>query len=382
MGDFAVPYIIMVLPFILIWTFYRLIVRKKYRTGILREIVINLFFIYFLLVIYFTFFKYGMLGISFNKSRYLNLVPLIETINMFTSNFMGLGNSLYNVVGNILLFVPVGFFIPLLFKKEEDLKKILMYGFIGSLAVEVIQYFTAINITDIDDIIFNTLGAGLGFVCYKCFKKLKTKTIIEKVQDKERNKVILLAMKPLVPMLMVAILIIYGLAYKSTYSHNLSDEEMAIAAFSKYRNGDFVAFNNFDKYKFSLKDEGGYLELGILKEAFMGRYATSWNSQMSFEGKNSGYSVELIQNFDGDKAFVVVFGKNNDAKKINITFYGESYSEEIKPNEFFITIYPENKKLKEDTDIYNIYDQQDSKDLKVEFLNSDGEINKEMKILK
>lgn len=382
MGDFAVPYIIMVLPFILIWTFYRLIVRKKHKIGRLREVVINLFFTYFLAVIYFTFFKYGMLGISFNKSRYLNLIPLIETINMFTSNFMGLGNSLYNVVGNILLFVPLGFFIPFLFKKGEDLKNILMYGFIGSLAVEVIQYFTAINITDIDDIIFNTLGAGLGFLCYKVFKSLKTKTIIDKVQDKEKNKVVVLAIKPLGIMLLAAFMITYGMAYRSTYSPKLSDEEMAVAAFSKYSTGKFVAFSNFDKYKFSLKDEGGYLELGILKEAFMGRYATSWNSQMSFEGKNSGYSVELIQNFEGNKAFVVVFGKNNDAEKINITFYGECYSEEIKPSEFFIAIYPENKKLKEDTDIYNIYDQQDSKDLKIEFLNSDGEINKEMKILK
>lgn len=59
MGDFAVPYIIMVLPFILIWTFYRLMVRKKHKVGIFREVVINLFFIYFLAVIYFTFLSMG-----------------------------------------------------------------------------------------------------------------------------------------------------------------------------------------------------------------------------------------------------------------------------------------------------------------------------------
>lgn len=382
MGDFAVPYIIMILPFILIWTFYRLMVRKKHKVGIFREAVINLFFIYFLAVIYFTFFKYGMLGISFNKSRYLNLVPLIETIKMFTGNFMGLGNSLYNVVGNILLFVPLGFFIPLLFKKGENLRKVLMYGFIGSLSVEVIQYFTAINITDIDDIIFNTLGAGLGFVCYKIFKRLKTNKIIDKVQDKETNKVILLAIKPLGIMLLVSIIITYGMAYKSTYSPKLSDEEMAVAAFSKYSDGKFVGFENFDKYKLSLRDEGDYLELGVLREVFNGRYSLAWNSQMHFEGKAVGYKIELIQNHEGNEAFVVVLGKNDNAEEIDISFNEESYSEKIKPNEFFLVVYPEYKKLKEDTDVFNIFQQQESKDLKVEFLNSNGEVNNEIKYLR
>ncbi len=356
--------------------------KKKHKVGIFREAVINLFFIYFLAVIYFTFFKYGMLGISFNKSRYLNLVPLIETIKMFTGNFMGLGNSLYNVVGNILLFVPLGFFIPLLFKNGEDLRKVLMYGFIGSLLVEVIQYFTAINITDIDDIIFNTLGAGLGFVCYKIFKRLKTNKIIDKVQDKETNKVILLAIKPLGIMLLVSIIITYGMAYKSTYSPKLSDEEMAVAAFSKYSDGKFVGFENFDKYKLSLRDEGDYLELGVLREVFNGRYSLAWNSQMYFEGKTVGYKVELIQNHEGNEAFVVVLGKNDNAEKIDISFNGESYSEKIKPNEFFLVVYPEYKKLKEDTDVFNIFQQQESKDLKVEFLNSNGEVNNEIKYLR
>lgn len=382
MGDFVVPYIIIVLAIIIIWILYRRVVRKKHMITALREVVINLFFMYFLAVIYFTFFKNGMLGISFNNYRYLNLVPLRETINMFTSNFMGLGNSLYNVVGNILLFVPLGFFIPLLFKKSEDLKKVLLYGFISSVSIEAIQYFTAINITDIDDVIFNTLGAGLGFICYMVFKKLEVKKIIERVQDKENDKVILLSVKPLGIMLLVTFIITYGMAYKSTYSPNLSDEEMATEAFATYSKGDFVAFKNFDKYKLSLKDERDYLELGVLKKVFNGRYSRAWNSQMHFDGKSFGYEVELIQNYEENEAFVVVFGKNNSSEAVSITFNGDNYIEEVKPNEFFLVVYPEYKKLKEDTDVFNIFQRQESKDLKVEFLNSDGEVNNEIKYLR
>lgn len=100
---------------------------------------------------------------------------------------------------------------------------------------------------------------------------------------------------------------------------------------------------------------------------------------MNFDGKTFGYKVELIQNHEEDEAFVVVFGKNNNAEKIDISFCGKSYSEVIKPDELFLVVYPEYKKLKEDTDVFNIFQQQESKDLSVKFINSDGEVNKDIK---
>lgn len=214
------------------------------------------------------------------------------------------------------------------------------------------------------------------------FKKLEVKKIIEQVQNKEKDKVILLVVKPLGIMLLVTFMITYGMAYKSTYSPKLSDEKMAKEAFATYSKGDFVAFKNFDKYKLSLKDERDYLELGVLKEVFNGRYSRVWNSQIHFDGKSFGYEVELIQNYEENEAFVVVFGKNNNSEMVSITFNGDNYSEKVKPNEFFIVIYPEYKKLKEDTDVFNIFQQQESEDLKVEFLNSDGEVNDEIKYLR
>ncbi len=36
----------------------------------------------------------------------------------------------------------------------------------------------------------------------------------------------------------------------------------------------------------------------------------------------------------------------------------------------------------EDTEVFNIFQQQESEDLKVEFLNSDGEVNDEIKYLR
>jgi len=369
-----------------IWIGYRVIVRRKQKVTRLREVAINLFFIYFLAVIYFTLFKNGELAISFNNYRYLNLVPLIETIKMFSDNFMGLSNSLYNVVGNILLFVPLGLFTPLLFKKADDFKKILLYGFIGSVSIEVIQYFTAINITDIDDVIFNTFGTVIGLLCYRIFKciieRVNLKKLLNLVQNKEQDKILSLAIKPIGIMLCCGIIITYGIAYISTYSSKLSDEEMAVAAFSRYSDGEFVAFKDFDKYKFSLKDEGDYIEIGRLQRVLNNRYTAGWNTQLHWRNMRFGYGVDIINNYDTNEASVVVFGKNNTSKALIINFNGELYTEELLPNEYFIIIDPEYKKLSEDTDIYNIFNQQDCKDLKIEFQDKNGEMDSNMKFIK
>ena len=118
----GISYIYFLILSLILWFIYRFISHKKYnKINILREVFINFFFIYFLIVIYFTFFKGGILHLDLQMRSYANIIPLLETIKMFQDNFMGLGNSLYNVIGNILLFIPFGFAIPLLFKNHNKL---------------------------------------------------------------------------------------------------------------------------------------------------------------------------------------------------------------------------------------------------------------------
>ena len=72
----------------------------------------------------------GLLGI-------INIVPIKDTINTFMHSETGLRNSLRNVIGNILVFMPLGFFIPLLFDKLKNFKKVFKIGFLSSLAIEL-----------------------------------------------------------------------------------------------------------------------------------------------------------------------------------------------------------------------------------------------------
>ena len=63
---------------------------------------------------------------------------------------------------NILLFVPYGFALPLLWRKFRDGRRTVLAGFLLSLFVELMQLFS--GHTDVDDLILNTAGSWIGYL--------------------------------------------------------------------------------------------------------------------------------------------------------------------------------------------------------------------------
>lgn len=81
----------------------------------------------------------------------INLIP-------FQYMFSDYGNSLLNV----LLFFPLGLFLPLFWQKFRKLHCTVFFGFCVSLLIEILQLFT-FRATDINDLITNTFGTLLGW---------------------------------------------------------------------------------------------------------------------------------------------------------------------------------------------------------------------------
>jgi len=73
---------------------------------------------------------------------------------------------LKNSLLNILLFVPLGIFLPVLWGGCRSAKTVLAWGFGLSLAIECLQLFT-FRLTDVDDLLMNSLGAILGYYLSK-----------------------------------------------------------------------------------------------------------------------------------------------------------------------------------------------------------------------
>lgn len=70
-----------------------------------------------------------------------------------------------NIVGNIILFFPLGVYMPLLLKNKRLLSYTLLICSI-SMIVEVLQFLFRVGATDIDDVLLNTLGGAMGLLCY------------------------------------------------------------------------------------------------------------------------------------------------------------------------------------------------------------------------
>lgn len=76
--------------------------------------------------------------------------------------FLGMINGLRDYILNILLFVPLGIFLPLLWNHYRTMKHTLLFGFGMSFAIELLQICTY-RASDVNDLITNTAGVLLGY---------------------------------------------------------------------------------------------------------------------------------------------------------------------------------------------------------------------------
>ena len=78
--------------------------------------------------------------------------------------------ELRNIILNILLFIPFGYLLPSLFPRLRWWQVVLL-GLAFSLCIELLQLITKLGYADVDDLINNTLGAAIGWLCYKLILK-------------------------------------------------------------------------------------------------------------------------------------------------------------------------------------------------------------------
>jgi glycopeptide antibiotics resistance protein len=104
--------------------------------------------------------------------------------------FYWLAEGVRPYIENMLLFVPFGFMLPLIWKKYEVLWKTALSGFAFSLIIEVSQLFNS-RITDLDDLLMNTLGSLVGWGIFRLLKghlaKLQDKVSVPSTQISTRT---------------------------------------------------------------------------------------------------------------------------------------------------------------------------------------------------
>lgn len=136
---------------ILLRVFTILNTSKKF---ILHEELLLLLFITYILFLF---------ELVTSRDVYMNGTNLVPFREMFRYP-VGSENFNRQVIGNILLFMPFGFFATY-YTKIKKISSISFMSILISLTIEVVQKYIGRSF-DVDDIILNVVGGILGFLVY------------------------------------------------------------------------------------------------------------------------------------------------------------------------------------------------------------------------
>ena len=136
-------------------------------------------------VFVFGYYLFGLLtvtGIGFTST--MNFHP-----NISWTPFVGMITGPIDTILNVILFVPLGFFLPLLYKKYHNIKAIALTGLLLSLAVEFVQMFDW-GSSDINDLMTNTAGACVGFLIYCLLSRILPANLKKQFQSRKVNAMV------------------------------------------------------------------------------------------------------------------------------------------------------------------------------------------------
>ena len=148
-------------------------VYKKKQETFLQGFIQSSFLVYVFMVLtltgYFILFRevaahgwwHGVVHRIHTKER-INLRPFL----MFKQ--FRIGST--QVIGNLVMLLPLGIYIPLLFPKLSGFFKVFIICLLTSISIELMQLITNVRSTDIDDVILNTSGAVVGYMVYKVLR--------------------------------------------------------------------------------------------------------------------------------------------------------------------------------------------------------------------
>ena len=135
-----------------------------------------LFICYLLGLTYFLFFAESYGRTVTDREYSYNLVPFLE-IKRFWQNRELIGHFavFINLAGNVLAFVPFGFFFFFFGSHARGLFRMGLFSFEFSLLVETIQLVSKVGSFDVDDLMLNTLGGILGYVIFSLCNYIRRK---------------------------------------------------------------------------------------------------------------------------------------------------------------------------------------------------------------
>ena len=175
----AIPYSTMVALISILWVLNRIYLYiKTGKYSWKRELQLLLVYICLIVITRFTFCPFGKVEGKIQPLLFYpdNWFPFrinwIPFANLF--DYPDKRDILLNLIGNTAMFIPVGIVWPFVFKQLDKPWKVISAGVGFSLFIEILQLPFYDRVSDIDDLILNSIGFLTGYGIYLLIKSVST----------------------------------------------------------------------------------------------------------------------------------------------------------------------------------------------------------------
>ena len=290
-------------------------VMLRVRRGPLRvghELTVTMLFLWCLGVVSVAFFPMHVIFYDWHGT--ISLRPFASSLDLIRN--ASPDTVVKNIGGNILMFVPFGVLMPILFERLRRFRPLVIRAVIASAAIELLQMPTQVHATDVDDLILNTLGACLGFGLFRLGSRLLPRPAGEggRLESRYRGEPMLAGILPLA----LAIAITSAVLLRDITGATLSEQAMVAHATSERPNAVVLAREEVGASTFLLvasrPGPSGTLHYASYKKVLPGRHTwTATGDPIPVSRSRFGWSVTAYNPTEGEMPIIVVWGRNEVA---------------------------------------------------------------------
>ena len=275
-----------------------------------HEIVVLLLFVWSLGVAYVVFFPMNI--VLYDWHGRFSLIPLKSSIDMI--RFSTAQTVVTNLGGNVLLFVPVGFLLPVLFARLRGVWGLAWRAAVLSAVIEILQIPTQAHSTDTDDLILNVIGALIGLALFKAARALvRSPELRRRLNDvftsRSRREPLLIAVVPFV----IVVALTGGVLALKVVDATLSRDAVVVLAAGP--DGEVVARAESDGFLVvvarSALDGTETIWNAEFKNVLPGRYTPTARSEIiASVGSGYSWSMTAYDTRAGEAPVLYVWGRN------------------------------------------------------------------------
>jgi hypothetical protein len=277
-----------------------------------NELVVLVLFAWSVAVAYVALFPMHLILYAWHER--FSLIPLSSSLDMI--RFSTTQTVVKNLGGNILLFVPIGFLLPVLFERLRGVWSLAWRAAVLSAIIEIIQIPTQAHSTDVDDVILNVIGALLGLAVFRAGWALAGRwklrdRLATRLSSRSRREPLLTALAPFAIILVLTSAVLVPKVVAGT----LSRAAVARSIVGELPGASEVARTEVGGYLFAMAraDDGGreVLRRTEFKKVLPGRFVlTAEGDEVRADASDYICSITAYDPTHGEKPVVYVEGCN------------------------------------------------------------------------